>query len=147
MVIRRVRGLIACIAGGALTGAAAGLALGLAFLLVPGPKTITVKPEFPGAVVLLPAVLFALVGAVSGGAFGMLLMLAERGRAIAELRAHRVAVWAAVPSAAALRLAGASWPLVAIGTGVGAGIGAAATLLAKRGAEAAEADRESVLRA
>lgn len=140
MLRRRLRGLLASVVGGAIAGAIGGLAIGLLFLLVPGPKTITIAPEFPGAVLIVPAVWFALAGAVSGGAFAVLLMLTERGRAVAELRAYRTGIWAAVPSSAALRLAGASWLLVAIGGAVAAGIGAAATLLAKRGTAPATAD-------
>lgn len=134
MLRRRLRALFASVIGGALAGASGGLALGLLFLLVPGPKTITISPRFPGAVVIVPALWFALAGAVSGGAFAVLLMLTERGRGVVELRAYRTAIWAAAPSIAVLRLAGASWPLVAIGGAVAAGIGAGATLLAKRGA-------------
>ena len=134
MLFRRLRGLLAAIAGGALVGGAAGAALGLVFLLTPGPKVVTIVPEFPGAVVLVPALWGAVVGAIGGGAFGVLMMLAERGRGILDVRTHRVAAWAAVASAGALRLGGASWTLVALGSGLGAGIGAAATLLAKRGA-------------
>src|SRR5678816_1258317 len=104
MLIRRLRGLFAFIAGGALVGAAAGTALGLIFLLAPGPKTITISPQFPGAVLIVPALWFALVGALSGAAVGVTLMLTERGRGMAELRAYRMALWAAVPSAVALRL-------------------------------------------
>jgi hypothetical protein len=133
MLLRRLRGLLAATAGGALVGGAAGAALGLIFLLTPGPKVITIVPAFPGAVVLVPALWGAVVGAISGGAFGVLMMLAERGHGILELRAHRVAGWAAIASAGALRLGGASWTLVALVSGLGAGIGAAATLLAKRG--------------
>ena len=140
MLRRRLRGLLASVTGGAIAGAIGGLAIGLLFLLVPGPKTITTTREFPGAVLIVPALWLALAGAVSGGAFAVLLMLTERGRAVAELRAHRTAIWAAVPSIAALRLAGASWTLVAIGGVVAAGIGAAATLLAKRGAASAAAE-------
>jgi len=135
MIIRRLRGLLASTAGGALAGGIAGFGLGLIFLLVPGPKTITIVPQLPGAVLVVPALWGAVVGALSGAAFGVLLMLAERGRGIADLRAYRVATWAAVASVAALRLGGGSWPLVALGGGLGAAIGAAATWLAKRGAE------------
>ena len=142
MLRRRLRGLFASVVGGALAGVIGGLALGLLFLLVPGPKTITTSPQFPGAVLIVPALWFALAGAVSGGAFAVLLMLTERGRGVAELRLHRMAMWAAVPTIAALRLAGASWPLVAIGGTVGAGIGAAATFLAKREAARAAVEIE-----
>ena len=68
--------------------------------------------------------------------FGVLLMLGERGHRVDELRAFRVATWAAVASAAGLRLGGASWTLVALGVTMAAGIGTVATLLAKRGREA-----------
>ena len=55
MLIRRLRGLLATIAGGVLVGGCGGLVVGLLFLLVPGPKTIIVTPQFPGAVILVPA--------------------------------------------------------------------------------------------
>lgn len=139
MLVHRLRGLLASIAGGAVVGGTAGAALGLVFLLAPGPKTITIVPQFPGAVLIVPAVWGTVIGAMSGGAFGVLLMLTERGRGIPELRTYRVAMWAAAASAAALRLGGGSWALVTLGSGVAAGIGAGATLLAKRGAEPAAA--------
>ena len=134
MLNRRLRGLLAMVTGGAFVGAAAGATFGLIILLMPGPKVITVQPRFPGAVVLLPAALLGVIGAVSGGAFGVLLMLAERGRGIENLRAHRVAMWAAVATAPAIRLGGWSWMTVAIGSVVSAAIGAGATWIAKRGA-------------
>jgi len=56
MHMRRLRGLLATIVGGALVGGASGAGLGLLFLLVPGPKTITVTPEFPGSVLIVPAI-------------------------------------------------------------------------------------------
>jgi hypothetical protein len=133
MLIRRLRGLLATIVGGAFVGGAAGTVIGLLFLFVPGPKTITVTPQFPGAVLIVPAAWGAAIGALSGGTFGLLLMMAERGRGIDDLRASRVATWAVVASAAALRLGGASWTLVGLGSGLAAGIGIGATLLAKRG--------------
>ena len=133
MLIRRLRGLFFSMVGGALAGGAAGAVLGLIFLLAPGPKVITIVPAFPGAVLIVPAAWGAVIGAMSGGAFGVLMMSAERGRGVDELRAYRVAAWAAVASAAALRLGGASWTLVALGTALAAAIGAGATWLAKRG--------------
>lgn len=122
------------VTGGAVAGGVAGTILGLIFLLVAGPKEITVTPRFPGAVVVLPALWLALVGAVSGGVFGVLLMLAERGRGIENLRMPRVAMWAALATAPAIRLAGWSWTTVALGSVVSAALGAGATWIAKRGA-------------
>ena len=61
-------------------------------------------------------------------------MFAERGRGINGLRASRVATWAAVASFAALRFVlTSSWPVIALGSGLAAGIGFGATMLAKRG--------------
>lgn len=137
MLIRRLRGLFATIVGGTVVGGAGGTAIGLLFWLVAGPKTTAISPQFPGAILIVPATMFAATGALSGAAFGILLMLAERGRGIDDLRAYRVATWAAVTSAAALRFfVGASWLLVAIGSGLAAGLGIGATLLAKRGRDA-----------
>jgi hypothetical protein len=133
MLIRRLRGLLASIVGGTVVGAVAGVSIGLLVLHLPGTTTIT--PEFPGAVLVIPAALGAIVGGLSGAAFGTLLMLAERGRGIDDLRAYRVATWAAIASATALRFATTSWPLVALGGGLGAATAAGATWLAKRGAE------------
>lgn len=90
--------------------------------------------------VALPALLLGVAGAIGGGAFGALLMLAERGRGIDGLRIHRIALWAAVAAAPAIRLIGWSWPTVALGSVVSAGIGAAATWIAKRAAERAVPD-------
>jgi len=120
------------IAGGALAGGIAGAVLGLLFLLLPGPKEVTIRPEFPGAIVVLPALLLSVAGAIGGGGFGVLLMLAERGRNVQNLRVHRVALWAAVASAPAIRLIGWSWTTVALGSIVSAAIGAAAAWIAKR---------------
>lgn len=119
--------------GGAVAGGVAGATLGLIFLLVPGPKEITIRPQFPGAVVVLPALALALAGGIGGGVFGALLMLAERGRGVENLRIRRVAMWAALATAPAIRLTGWSWTTVALGSIVSACVGAAATLIAKRG--------------
>lgn len=133
MLLRRLRGLLASIVGGAITGGACGALWGLILVLLPGPKEITVRPDFPGAVMLVPTALSAVVGALSGAAFGILLMVAERGRGVDELRAYRVAAWSALPSIITLRLVGGSWELAAIGGALAAAIGAGATWLAKRG--------------
>lgn len=133
---QRLRGLLAMTTGGALAGGIAGATLGVIIVLAPGPKEITVTPHFPGAVVILPALLLAVAGAIGGAAFGTLLMLAERNRGIESLRIHRSALWAALATAPAVRLVGWSWETVVIGSVVSAAIGAGATWLAKRGARA-----------
>lgn len=137
MLLRRLRGLLASIVGGAIAGGAAGALWGLILLLLPEPKEVTVLPAFPGAVLLVPTALGMVVGAISGAAFGVLLMLAERGRGVDELRSYRVAAWAAVPSMIVLRLSGGSWGLAVVGSALAAAIGAAATRLAKRARDSA----------
>jgi hypothetical protein len=124
------------ITGGAIAGGIAGAAIGLLFLFVPGPKDVTIQPQFPGAIVVVPALWLGLAGAIAGAAFGTLLMVAERGCGIDAIRIHRIALLAAVASAPAIRLVGWSWATVAFGSVVSAGIGAAATWIAKRGATA-----------
>ena len=133
MILRRVRGLLATTIGGMLVGGAAGALLGVIFWIAFGAKTPGITPQFPGSVILVPAALCGVVGAVSGAAFGLLLMLAERGRGISDLRASRVAIWAAVASFAALRIVGSwSWFVIALGSALAALIGLGATMLAKR---------------
>jgi hypothetical protein len=109
MLQRRLRGLLAVVTGGFIVGATAGVALGLILLLSPGPKEITVHPQFPGAIVLLPALLLGVPGGDGAG----------------------------VASALAVRLFGWSWATVAFGSVVGAAIGAACLTLAKRNARRA----------
>jgi hypothetical protein len=136
MIIRRLRGLFATTVGGALVGGVVGTVVGLLFLLTFGPKTPGITPQFPGSVLIVPAAVFAVVGAASGVVFGGLLMMAERGRGIEDLRASRVALWAAVAAVAtfaAQRVVGtASWFVITVGVGLAAGIGFGATRLAKR---------------
>jgi hypothetical protein len=133
MIQRRLRGLFAVITGGAVTGGIAGAVFGLIILLSPGPKVVTIHPQFPGAIVVLPALLLGLAGAIGGGVFGTLVMLAERGRGVEAIRTRRVALWAAIASAPAIRLVGWSWTTVVLGSIVSAAIGAAAIWIAKRG--------------
>jgi len=133
MIQRRLRGLLAVITGGAVTGGIAGAVFGLIVLLAPGPKVVTIHPQFPGAVVLLPALLLGLAGAIGGGVFGTLVMLAEHGRGVETIPTRRVALWAGIASAPAIRLVGWSWMTVALGSIVSAAIGAAAIWIAKRG--------------
>jgi hypothetical protein len=134
MIRRRLRGLLAMVTGGAVAGGIAGAALGMIFLLMPGPKVITIQPQFPGAIVIMPALWLGVAGATAGGAFATLLMLAEGGRSIDTVRIHRVALLAAAASAPAIRLVGWSWTTVALGSMVSAAIGATAMWLAKRSA-------------
>jgi hypothetical protein len=148
MVIRRLRGLLATTFGGAVVGAAAGAVLGVAFwvmsmILAPTMSHRTLAPQHAAAGILLATVWVAIVGAVGGGVFGVLVLMAERGRRIAELPAPRIAMWAAIASMAALRIGGATWPLVGLGAALGAAIGYGATSAAKRAGEA-EANPEMI---
>lgn len=140
MLRRRLRGLIAMTAGGALVGAIMATLLSLIALLIPGQTIVT--PQFPGAVVVVPAVLGGVFGAMSGAAFGVLLMLAERGRGIADLQVWRMALWAAVASAAVVGITASSWHVAAVASVIGAAAGGAA-FLAKRSAERAMVDGDS----
>ena len=133
---RRIRGLLAMVTGGAVAGAVAGATIGLIFLLMPGPKEITIQPQFPGAIIVEPALMLEVAG-LGGAAFGTLLILAERGRGVENLRIHRVAMWAALATAPAVRLVGWSWTTVALGSVASAAVGAVATWIAKRGARVA----------
>lgn len=129
------------VTGGAVAGAVAGATFGLIVLLMPGPKEITIQPQFPGALVVLPALLLGIAGALGGGTFAALLMLAERGRGVNDVRIPRVAMLAAVASAFAIRFVGWSWTTVALGSIVSAAIATGATWLAKRSAPRAMAEQ------
>lgn len=148
MLKRRLRSLLLAAAGGALVGGVFGTTWALLAVMVADSNAdITVTPNFPGAVFVVPLVWGAMLGAVSGATFGLLLMVAERGRGIAQLRRARVALWAAVSAAVALRLGGGSWALVGIGSVIGAAIGAAGISLAKRGGAKADTDNPTLAQA
>jgi hypothetical protein len=146
MLMRRLRGVLASIVGGALTGAVGGALLGALMQALAQPGEITVIPALPGGALTVFGLWAAAVGAVSGGVFATLLMIAERGRGIQDLRGYRVAGWSALATAACMRLGGASPTLIGMGAAFAAGIGAAAVWLAKRGAAAAsnEADAAAI---
>jgi hypothetical protein len=133
MLIRRIRGLLTSMALGAIPWAALGGTIGIAnaFGWLPGGAFIT-GPILLGSLVNTLVLVGAVVGAVNGGAFGILLMIAERRRGIAELRASRVGLWSALATGGTVLLISGS-AVIAAGCALGGfGAGAAALRLAQR---------------
>lgn len=98
--IRKLRGVL----GIALTWAAlfaAFFALLIAAISIVDPDSID-----PGEGALVISAFAAIIGLVSGLAFGVLLMLAEGGRAIREIPLARAAIWGLLASALFPLLAG-----------------------------------------
>jgi hypothetical protein len=139
MFWRRLRGLVVTTIGGAFVGGVTGTVLALIGILTPGQTKPL--PEWLGVIFVLAA-FGALFGALGGAAFAMLLMVAERGRRVAELRPWRVGLWAAIASAVAVRLTFSLWTVVALGSAVGAVVAAAATFIANRAPDRPMPERE-----
>src|SRR6185437_946572 len=139
MFWRRLRGLAVTTIGGAFVGGVTGTVLALIGILTPGQTKP--PPEWLGVIFVLAA-FGALFGALGGAAFGMLLMVAERGRVVAELRPWRVGLWAAIASAVAVRLTFNLWTVAALGSGVAAVVATAATFIAKRAPDCPMPERE-----
>lgn len=102
-----------------------------------------VTTEFPGGIMLATVAVGAIIGAVSGLVFGVLLMLAERNRRISDMRVSRVGLWAALASVAPAYFVFQNPIFVAVAGVLSFAGGALALRLAARGDGAEPAAREA----
>jgi hypothetical protein len=131
VLLRRLRGLMISMLLWSAPWAAFGALIGVAYLLGLFPGTVIRGPAIPGGLPVTLGLAGAIVGAVNGLVFGVLIMIAERKHAVSELRASRIGAWAAVATGGTVLMI-SQVPLVAAACGV---IGFLAGVLALRAAQ------------
>jgi hypothetical protein len=125
MILQRLRGLIGTTIIACVPWTALGALTGLVFQLrlVPGMMVFSSYP-IPGGLVGAFALAGAIVGITNGIVFSGLVLAAERGKTVDDLRPGRFATWGAVATAGTLGVLFSS-PIAA---GIGAVLGAAAAV-------------------
>ena len=132
MLMRRLRGVLMSMLFWAIPWAVFGVGVGFAFQFGLIPVDL-ITPRVPGGLPTLFGLSGAILGAVNGLSFALLLLLAERNRGLESLRAWRVGAWGAIATSATIWLA-LREPLVAMGFAVpGFLVGASALWLARHG--------------
>ena len=133
MLLRRVRGVLMSMLLGAVPWALLGVAIGIAIELGAVPIQVVVEgwPLSRGAPLLL-GLIGAIVGAINGLIFALVMIAAERGRRIDELPWWRFALWGAASTAATVGFI-TRVPMIALWCVIpGAIAGAVAIRLARR---------------
>jgi hypothetical protein len=127
MIRRRLGGVLRTTVAASIPWTALGLLIGLALRLDRGPGEYMVFGQpAPGGLATACAIAGTLVGVVNGLTFSCLLLAAERGKTVEQLRGWRWAMWGAVATGSPVGLLLQS-PLIGI---VGAALGAAGALAA-----------------
>jgi len=131
MLMRRLRGILMSMFFWAIPWALLGVGVGLAFTL--GFISYDIAPRIYGGPPVLLGLAGAILGAVNGLSFALLLLLAERNRGLDSLKAWRVGAWGALATSATIWLA-LREPIIALAFAVpGFLAGASALWLAKHG--------------
>lgn len=137
MIWRRLRGLgVATLVGATIWGVF-GLLVGLAIVIaarlgVGRLSYVSTSPAVPGGLVGATTLLGLIVGAINGLAFGLLLLAAERGRAVDRIPWWRFGLWGAAATGATGWMA-VRVPVIAAGCAVlGGAASVAALALARR---------------
>lgn len=137
MLKRRLRGLGVATLVGSATWALLGLAIAVAIMimarlgLISG-LAVSTSPHIPGGLVGIFVVTGAIVGAVNGLVLGLLVLAAERGRALERIPWWRFGAWGAVATGATAWLLTTSPIVGAVCASLGGLAGIAALALAKR---------------
>jgi hypothetical protein len=127
LALRRGRGILTSMLIWSIPWAALGLSIALA-VIAGAFGSMSITTDFPGGLVPGLTVAGAIVGAINGLVFALLLMLAERNHDLAQMRLTRVGLCGAIGSAATIQLI-FSTP---VWTGVAAVLGFAGGALALR---------------
>ena len=143
MLMRRLRGVLMSMFFWAIPWAIFGVAVGFAFKLGYIPYDI-VAPRIVGGLPALFGLAGAILGAVNGLSFALLLLLAERNRGLESLRAWRVGAWGALATALTIWLA-LREPVVACVSAVPGFLAGASALWLARHGRSSEADAAAAL--
>jgi len=132
MIRRRLRGILRTTIAACIPWTVLGLLVGLIFQRDRGPDPyMAFGLEVPGFVALC-VIVGAFVGIVNGLTFSVLVLAAERGKSVEQLRGWRVATWGAVATGSPLGLLFQSVLIASIGGAVGAAGALAALWMARR---------------
>ena len=133
MLRRRLRGILLTTVATSIPWTAVGLLTGLVFRLGLIPDVyVELGSPFPGGLVAAFTVAGAIVGVINGLTLAGIVLAAERGKKIEDLRMWRFATWGAVATAGTLGLFFESFAAAGIGGVLGAGAGIAALSAARR---------------
>ena len=132
MIRRRLRGMLRTTIAACIPWTVLGLLVGVILQRGRGPDAYMVLGlPVPGFVTLC-VIAGALVGVVNGLTFSVLVLAAERGKSVEQLRGWRVATWGAVATGGPLGLLFQSVLIASIGGAVGAAGAFAALWMARR---------------
>ena len=132
MIRRRLRGILRTTIAACIPWTMLGLLVGVIFQRGRGPDVYMVLGRPVPGFVILCVIAGALVGIVNGLTFSALVLAAERGKSVEELRGWRVAAWGAVATGGPLGLLFQSVLIAGIGGAVGAAGALAALWMARR---------------
>lgn len=138
---RRVRGLIGTTLLACIPWTVLGLIAGvvLQFHLIPRLYFFPSYP-LPGGVIVVGGLVGAIIGAINGLTFGALLLAAERGRSLDDVRGWRFAAWGTLATAGTLGLIFHSVIAAGVGGVFGAIGGMGALWLARRARQSTKAE-------
>src|SRR5215208_3420013 len=130
---QRLRGLFRTTVTACIPWTVLGLITGVVFHfdLIPGVHVALARP-IPGGLITVCMLAGAVAGVVNGLTFSGLVLTAERGKRIEELRSWRFASWGALATAGTFGLFFESPLAAVVGGAVGAVAGSAALALARR---------------
>jgi hypothetical protein len=135
LLVKRVRGLIASMLIWSVPWAVFGALIGIAYVLRLLPAHVTIMgPRVPGGLPVGLALAGAIIGALNGLAFGVILMTAERRHRLADLRTGRIGAWAALATGVTIYLLTSSLPIAIVTAAIGFMVGIVGLRLARRGA-------------
>lgn len=134
MIRRRLRGILRTTIAACIPWTVLGLLVGVVFQRGRGSDVFMVLGRPVSGFVTLCVIVGALVGIVNGLTFSGLVLAAERGKSVEQLRGWRVATWGALATGSPLGLLFQSALIASIGGAVGAAGALAALWMARRAA-------------
>ena len=120
MIRRRLRGVLRTTIVACVPWTMLGLLIGLVLQSGGGPDVYMVLGRQVPGVLALCVIAGVLVGIINGLTFSGLVLAAERGKTVEQLRGWRVATWGALAAGSALGLLFQSVVIASIGGAVGA---------------------------
>jgi hypothetical protein len=133
MIRQRLRGIVRTTIAACIPWTALGFLTGLVFELdlIPGIHASLGRPV-PGGVLTVCTLAGVLVGVVNGLTFSGIVLAAERGKSVDQLRGWRVATWGAIATGGTLALLFQSPLIAGIGCVAGAAVALASLWAARR---------------